>query len=221
VSVCTRTQSFDTFIQKFAQRKIKYEQDGNASMRLFMKLVMNSSYGKFATDPTQFKDAELFDSLETLQEKGFTYAGRFGESFLGEKPTQIKSYQYHDVAIAASITSASRAELMHGLARATRPLYCDTDSIVAEALDMEEHPTRLGAWKTEASADTVAIAGKKMYAAFRDGEGVKKASKGVNLAYDEILSIARGERVESFIDAPNLRLGKQAKFISRSIASTA
>lgn len=220
VQKAMHTQSFNEFITGFADRKIQYEREGNASMRLFMKLIMNSSYGKFATDPAKFKDAELFNDLDALELAGFKYAGMFGDRYLGEKPTPIKAYQYHDVAIAASITSASRAVLMRGLAKATRPIYCDTDSIVAEGLDMPPHDTELGAWKNEASCDEVAIAGKKMYAGFFQGQGVKKASKGVNLAYDKIRAIAAGEVVLSEIDAPNLRLGQAPKFMARRVAST-
>lgn len=220
VEKCLKTQSFGEFVRKFADRKIQYERNGNASMRLFMKLVMNSSYGKFATDPTKFRDAELFDTLEEMTTAGCKFAGMFGTRLLGDKPSKIKAYQYHDVAVAASITSASRAELLTGIARATRPLYCDTDSIIAEGLDMPQHATALGAWKNEAAADEVCIGGKKMYAAFLNGVGVKKASKGVLLDYSKIRAIAGGETVESFIDAPNLRVGKNAKFISRTIAQT-
>lgn len=220
VQKCLNTQSFTQFISTFAERKIAYEREGNTSLRLFMKLIMNSAYGKFATDPSRFKDCALFDNVPELELAGFKYCGDFGDKYLGEKPAQIKSYQYFDVAIAASITSAARAELMYGLANAERPIYCDTDSIVAEGLDMPLHDTKLGAWKTEAQCNEVAIAGKKMYAGFTDGVGVKKASKGVNLDYSKIRAIAAGEEVEAFIDAPNLRLGNAPKFIKRTIAST-
>ncbi len=220
VQKCLMTQSFPEFIHKFSERKIACELAGDTSGRLFNKLIPNNSYGKFATDPTKFKDTEIFDSLQDMDAKGFTFAGMFGQRYLGEKPTKIKPYQYHDVAIAASITSASRAQLMMGLSRATRAVYCDTDSIVAEGLDMPLHDTKLGAWKTEALCDEVAIAGKKMYAGFLKDVGIKKASKGVNLDFGKIRAIARGETVIADIDAPNLRLGNSAKFMQRTIAST-
>lgn len=220
VEKCLRTQSFDTFIHRFAARKIQYENEGNASMRLFMKLVMNSSYGKFATDPSKFRDVELFDSIDEMKVAGFHLSGFFGDRIMGEKPSEIKPYQYYDVAIASSITSAARAQLMIGLSKADRPVYCDTDSIVAEHLDMPHHPTQLGAWKDEAVCDEIAVAGKKMYAAFNHGEPVKKASKGVNLDASTIRAIACGSIVEATIDAPALRLGQSPKFISRTIACT-
>ena len=220
VTKAMHTQSFDAFVAKFAHRKIEYEKGGNTSMRLFMKLIMNSAYGKFATDPAQFKDAKIFDDVDTMQSEGYSFAGMFGNSILGEKQAEIKSYQYHDVAIAASITSAARAELMLGLANATRPLYCDTDSIICESLDMELHDSKIGAWKDEGQGDEVAIGGKKLYAVFSQGTCIKQASKGVRLDASTIRAIAQGEIVESEIDAPNLRLGKMPSFIKRKIAST-
>lgn len=215
-----KTQNFADFVDKFSSRKIQYEIDGNKAMRLFMKLVLNSAYGKFATDPTQFKDTLLYDDIETLLNDGCDYAGMFGSRFLGERPTEIRAYSYHDVAVAASITSAARAVLLHGLSRASNAIYCDTDSIVAEGLDMPLDETALGAFKNEATADEVYIGGKKMYAAFLQGEGVKKASKGVQLSYQDIVKVALGEKILSPIDAPNLRMGKPAKFIARTIAMT-
>jgi hypothetical protein len=218
--VAQQTQSFSSFVDRFNKRKIEYELSGDKAMRLFMKLILNSAYGKFATNPEDFKDHALYDDIDSLIASGDTYVGHFGPRYLGESPTPIRSYSFHNVAIAASITSGSRAVLLQGLHRAKRPIYCDTDSIVAEDLDMPLHASALGAFKSEASADTLYIAGKKMYAAFKDGEGIKKASKGVNLSFDEIKRVALGESVTHNIDAPNMRLGKTAKFIQRTIAMT-
>jgi hypothetical protein len=218
--ICQKTQRFEAFVDRFVKRKIEYEQSGDTAMRLFMKLVLNSAYGKFATDPSQFKDTFLYDDLQSLLNDGCGYAGNFGCRLLGEKPALIRSYSFHDVAVAASITSASRAVLLQGLSRSRQPLYCDTDSIVAQELDMPIHPTQLGAFKTEARADTVYIGGKKMYAASHQGTWVKKASKGVNLSHEQIKEIALGGTVLAELDAPNMRLGKPAKFIARTIALT-
>lgn len=220
VNRCQYTQNFKPFIEKYANKKIEAETQGNKSGRLFYKLVMNTPYGKFATDPSQFKDTFLYDDIETLLNDGCNYAGNFGSRFLGERAAEIRSHSYHDVAIAASITSASRSVLMQGLSRSSRPIYCDTDSIVAEGLDMPLDDSALGAWKNEADADTVYIGGKKMYAAYKDGTLVKKASKGVNLSGEQIRDIALGGTVLAELDAPNMRLGKPAKFISRTIAMT-
>lgn len=213
-------QRFDSFIDKYAQMKINAELAGDKAMRLFAKLLMNSAYGKFAQDPTQFKDTFIYETLDSLKEDGAQYIGNFDVRFLGEKPALIRAYSFLDVAIAASITSAARSLLLQGICRADRVIYCDTDSVVAEGLDLPLHDTELGAWKTEARADKVYIAGKKLYSAFLNGKPVKKASKGVNLSYEEVQRIALGETVESPIDAPSLRLGQDAKFIARTIART-
>jgi len=220
-------QSFAEFIDKFAAIKVACEESGDKGGRLFAKLLMNSSYGKFGQNPRNYTDCELFDDIKELTEKGYTYTSQLGDKLIGSKPTDLKPYSFNNVAIAASITSASRAELMRGLAHAENPIYCDTDSIIAENLHMELHDSKLGAWKTEAQADTMYIAGKKLYAAYAKGMPVtikgkeKKASKGANLSAETIRKVTLGDTYLNEIAAPVLRFGQGAKFIARKIQKTA
>jgi hypothetical protein len=220
-------QSFTEFVDKFAMLKIECEERGDKGGRLFAKLLMNSSYGKFGQNARNYKDCALFDSLDELQNAGYKLGGLVGDRFVGERPAELQPYSFNNVAIAASITSASRAELMRGIAASTRPIYCDTDSIICENLARPLHDSRLGAWKTEAAADTLYIAGKKLYAAYANGMPVtikgreKKASKGANLTADTIRRVTQGETYVNETPSPILRFGKEAKFISRNIVSTA
>jgi len=222
------TQRFKGFVDKFMKAKIEAELAGDMNGRLHSKLIGNSGYGKFSANPRKYKDVKIFKSIEEMQDAAsdgngtFEYAGRFGgDRFIGKRPAPITSHSFWDVAIGASITSAARAVLLRGICESERPLYCDTDSIVCESLNMPLHATEIGAWKLEAEFDVIYIAGKKLYAAFKNGEGVKKASKGARLDYHTIRDVAMGETVIHEFDAPSMRLGSEAKFIRRKLVSTA
>lgn len=221
------TQRFDKFVDKYHELKIESENNGDAGGRLSAKLYLNTGYGKFGQNPEKFKDCSLFNSMEELKEAGYRCEYIYGSRLIGSKPSEIKPWSYNNVAIAASITSAARAQLLHGIAHSERPLYCDTDSIICNSLDAELHPTKLGAWKNEGEGDTIYIAGKKMYACYKDGEPLilkgreKKASKGVNMSAALIRDVAMGQEITMPIDPPVLKFFQDAKFISRKIRSTA
>jgi hypothetical protein len=122
------------------------------------------------------------------------------------------------VAIAASITAAARAVLLEGLHNATRPVYCDTDSIICENLTgVRLHPTELGAWDLEKSGDGISIAGRKLYALHQGTSYSKIASKGVRATGEEIARIAKGEILEFRNEVPTFTLGKSADFVTRNI----
>ena len=214
------TQNFREFVDIYSAQKIAAEESGDAAGRLVAKLLMNNAYGKFAQNPESFREYALFESQDELEKDSYTLAGVFGERLLGEKPAAIRAHSYNNVTIAASVTGAARAELMLALARAERPIYCDTDSIVCEGLDVETHPTKLGAWKLEAEFDEFYCAGKKLYVAYAKGVPIKQASKGVRLSPSNIRAIALGDVIDCPIDAPSLKLGQPAKFIRRTIAMT-
>lgn len=215
------TYSFASFIDKFMEKKIQCEVDGDKAGREFAKLIANSSYGKTGQDPNKYRDCMIFNDYDEAELAGYEIEGTFGDRLIGAKPCELTAYSFNNVAIAASITSAARAELMLGLSRAERPVYCDTDSIICLSLDMPLHPTQIGAWKNEAELDSLYIAGKKLYAGFLNGKPAKKASKGVNLDHETIKRIALGQ-IEPQVnrDAPLLRMGEEAKFISRKVRRT-
>jgi hypothetical protein len=132
----------------------------------------------------------------------------------------VRAGGFFDVATAASITGASRAELLRAIAGATRPVYCDTDSLICEDIAADIHATKLGAWKIEETADLVAIAGKKMYACRRAGEYVKWASKGVKIDPQTILDIAAGHVHTHMRESPSYTLKRLAHFINRQVKAT-
>lgn len=151
-------------------------------------------------------------------------------------------HTFYNVATGASITGAVRAMLLRGLAASTNPIYCDTDSIMCEALDMPLSETELGSWKLEGTGDIACIAGKKLYCLLSftpvidkktgketekcelpDGRTcwlVKKAHKGARLTGQEIISIAAGSTVEAPNPVPHFKMSGKHGFVSRKIRTT-
>lgn len=235
--------TFAEFINHFNDKKVQAGLAGNQILRDFYKRVNNSSYGKFAQNPEDHCEYCITRTDEPVPQpqyiRGMTKANAAecwrlsctnGDYIIWQKPTVRKTY--YNVATAASITGATRAHLLRGIAQATRPLYCDTDSIICEAFHGETHPTRLGAWELEkydtdgdgvkdcSDIDEVCIAGKKLYACFIRGLGVKKASKGANVPFDEIRKIAHGGTYVHQNPAPVFKLDGRVEFVERRMTRT-
>lgn len=211
------TISFADFVDKFSAEKISAKKRGDKAAELFAKLILNSSYGKTAQNSENYRDYTIMRG-EIPEDAEFVLDSDFGEFQIWSKP--VTRHSYIDVAIGASITSASRAVLLEGLLSAKNPVYCDTDSIICESpgnLDIDA--TRLGAWKFEGKGDRIALAGKKLYAVFDGDQEVKSASKGAVLSGPEIERIALGERIQWKNMAPTFSLLNPPSFIDRKIQS--
>lgn len=220
VLVPHQTIKFDDYVDKFFAEKVSAEISGDAIGRLFAKLLLNNAYGKAAQNPENYYDYrivrdrreikrdewDLWDLYESLPQFGI-------EIWRAKSQSSV----YYDVAIGASITGASRAKLLRGIHDCTRPIYCDTDSLICERFHGHTDATVLGAWKIEAKLDRAAVAGKKLYAGFSGGECVKLASKGVRLTPDQIVALCNGATVEWSNPAPSFDLSGTANFISRKI----
>jgi hypothetical protein len=201
-------------------------------------LLLNSAYGRFAINPFEFYDywivkpngdrppsGQGYKPYEMSDQTDYEiWRKRLNEPLESNRelkdgvPVPVRGFE--DVAIAASITSAARTILMIAIAGAKRPIYCDTDSLICEGLNnVTIDQIELGAWKDEGDCDTVAIAGKKLYAAFLNGECIKLASKGVRLTPDEIVRVALGETVEYAKPSPAFDLMGGQAFVKRRVRS--
>lgn len=244
-----QVSTFDAFVDYYyglrvAANKAKdFDRMAKIDYMLF-KLILNSAYGKFAMDSRDFADSLILpvdsfiptplcvcktDRCECKEKElcrddegapcyGWRMGDTNGKYQIWER--RIDRPYFYNVATAASITGAARATLLRGLASATRPVYCDTDSIICEALDAPIDEYTLGAWKEEATGDCIAIGGKKMYAVFNGDDVIKQASKGGNLTAEEIMAVSRGTKVRYVSDAPNFKLDGSVQFVSRDIVST-
>lgn len=147
---------------------------------LFLKLLLNSCYGKFGQDPSRYKEHYITDPEEQPPDEWMAsikqlppdvrplYEGPHFEHpayWIWIKPAP--RFHYNNVGVAASVTGAARASLLIGLQHATDPIYCDTDSILCKALSPAQglviDKTALGGWDMEDEYSRVIVAGKKLY----------------------------------------------------------
>lgn len=229
--------SFTEFVETYFAKRAEAKASGDKLRDLFYKLILNSSYGKFAQDPSKYTDhAITLEGIpaddrglwsEVENPKGWKLdAIHNGRVKFWKADAANPARAYKNVATAASITGASRATMLRALAASTRPLYCDTDSVICEAF-AGDIGNRLGQWKLEAEGDRVAIGGKKIYAVFAGHDEVKSACKGADLDAEDVARIARGEVIEWASPVPNFKrdaaggknFGRQ-EFVSRKIRAT-
>ena len=224
---CDTRISFAEFIDHFYMLRLQAKENCHEMYVLFYKLVMNSSYGKTAIDPRKFSEnmhhvtgyipheytleqEELAAMTPEEREAALPYKWRIAEILpsgftIWERNVNTKG-RFLNVACGASITGGARANMLRGLAASERPVYCDTDSIVCEEFKGDVHASRLGAWDFEKEGDYFALAGKKLYALFNDGQCVKKACKGSDLTPAQIQDVARGQVVVWQSEAPVMSL---------------
>lgn len=209
------TITFGEYVARFMEEKISGKQRKDKAAEIFAKLLLNSAYGKFAQNPDHYFDYWIGEPPDEEYE---IYSADIDSVDIWRKPSGSEAF--YDVATAASITGAARSVLMRALSNSQNPMYCDTDSIICEALREDLHESKLGAWKLEAKGDQIAIAGKKMYALLNGSEYVKTASKGVVLSGHEIFSLCTGKSQHWKNEAPSFSLGKnRVKFVERTIKS--
>ncbi|AUR81552.1 DNA polymerase type B [Vibrio phage 1.069.O._10N.286.49.F11] len=217
---------FANYVEHFYVMKEQATIEKDEAKRLFAKLFMNSLYGKYATNPTKYKQYSM-QSVHTAEEfenfnPDYVCATEIGDNLLYERDLYDDELKFLNVATAASITGYVRAFMMRALCSVDTPYYCDTDSIICEGLgDLEIDATKLGAWDIEGEASFCAIAGKKLYSmVLKDGK-TKTASKGARLTHDELVEVAQGGEVVWKSDAPTFSISRGIRFNERKIRKTA
>jgi hypothetical protein len=211
--------NFAAFVDHFYTKRDLLRAAGEDALALFYKYVLNSAYGKFGQNPNNW--GEYFMTKDDGVVDGYTLDGTIpllhGNLYMWKKPAS--RLEFNNVATAASITGAARSMILRGLAGADRPLYCDTDSIFCTALGPKAviDSRKLGAYKCEADFDRIAIYGKKVYAALKDGIAVKTAHKGFRATAEDIFRAVHGEDFVYHQDSPSFSLAHDPRFISRRI----
>lgn len=204
------------------------EFDAINSEVLFLKLILNNAYGKFAQNPRRYKDHFLTDPGERPvigdDEPDYDRLPEFeGETYwIWSRPSP--SLRFNNVGTAASITGAARSILMRAIHGAKNPIYCDTDSLICEELRGQRiHKTELGAWDLEKEISELIVCGKKLYA-YKTLDGTKTVvrSKGTaGLEWNDMLGMLEGDtRTVTNRGATLTKTGRQY-YISRRIARTA
>ena len=211
---------------------------------LFLKLLLNNAYGKFAQNPRRYKDHFITDPGEVPEladgENPYDHPAEFqgADYWIWSRPAP--SLRFNNVGTAASITGGARAMLMRAIHHAKNPVYCDTDSLICEELrGFELHKTHLGAWDLEKEISELIIVGKKLYA-YRekgwtagDGKRERFKTKGFNpkesiinaggrrdLEWNDMLSMLNDAVISVRQTGPTLtKTGKQS-YITRRITRT-
>ncbi len=222
--------SFAPFINnEFDQRAIAIEL-GNKADDILHKLRMNGLSGKFGANPDNYGNYILapFQDMEDYEDENYSFDGMIGPHALMRAPLEEYQQHYINVATIASITSQARAKLSFELDRCFDPIYCDTDSIACRAAPNLDIGKKLGQWGHEGTADTMWIAGKKMYLC--DGLMTKnprtgamepkQATKGVKLTAQQIRNASMGMEELYRPEAPTFSLRRKPDFVNRRIRMT-
>lgn len=156
------TRLFKPYVDKWVEVKNHATETGNKGMRTIAKLMLNSLYGKFATQvklksrkPVLKDDIVMYEDLEERERKPvYLPVGCFITAWARYK----------------TITTAQ--------ACGDRFVYSDTDSVKVIGLehpDIDIDPVRLGAWKDEGHFKRMkAIRAKTYIMGFDDGNGGEK-----------------------------------------------
>lgn len=229
---------FEDFIQHHWSRRAEAKRQGNKALDIIVKLLMNSLYGKFASDYSKYKEymLEWTDYLPAAYKDGWNLSTDWGnDRLLLYRAIPEEKFRFYNIATAASITGFVRAQLFEALSDVSFPIYCDTDSIACGSTGSLALGENLGAWKIEGTFDRYAIAGKKTYAfhkanapvsdaldSRKDYAHYKVASKGVDLPPSDIERVAAGKTVRYSPEVPTYSVKRNAPiFIGRDVRSTA
>jgi len=214
--------TFKAYVDHFYELK-KSSKNGSPEY-LFAKLMLNSLYGKFGANPNKYEENIIVDmaSIGGAEKDGYEFSGDIGPWALMGRPVPEHKRNFLNVAVAASITGFVRAYMWKTMRQCENVYYCDTDSIIAKAVNgVELDGTKLGAWDLEAECVYGAFAGKKLYAIKTGSDDPKKkwktASKGVRLSHEELIRVARGETIKYERDAPTYSIHKPPRFTTRRI----
>lgn len=223
--VAKNTINFGEYVHRFYAEKIACEQANDKVGREFAKLLMNSLYGKYGSNPEMYTQSKIGE-YGAKEPENYKFNGTLGHMALFERPLPEEKYRFYDVGVAASITGHVRAKMFETIKKSDNVLYCDTDSVLCGKFEgaVSSH---LGDWKKEGTVSDVYIGGKKMYAFEgdfgKDASGrkiiYKTASKGVKLKIDEIKKIALGSVVEYKKNEPTFgkKAGSEYYYIERKV----
>jgi hypothetical protein len=147
------TGLFKAYIDKWMKVKIESTLNGNASMRMLAKLMLNALYGKFALNPN------VQGKIPFMQDGVIKYV-------LGEKEYRKPIY----IPMGTFITAYARYKTITSAQKVyDRFIYADTDSLhligteIPEELKNEIHDTELGKWAHESTFKRARFIRQKSY----------------------------------------------------------
>lgn len=174
-SVYRKRDIFTDYVDFFYHVKIDAEQQGQALLRAFAKLYLNSLYGKFGQ--RGYVDTVIGTAKDNTLRVSYGYNMQSGSRFvLRQIGTEVlyseRSAEGYNsfCAIASHVTANARLMLYDLILRARREncFYCDTDCVIVNQAGYDNlksllHPTRLGYLKVEGISENVIIRAPKHY----------------------------------------------------------
>lgn len=166
---------FHGYVRTLYALRRKYEGEGNSAYAYFVKLLLNSLYGKFGQRSSRWQEVNVqplpYASrwIDVYPERGESYEARshFGKV---EYRTEGGEAENSVPAIAAHVTADARMKLWTYMTCAglANVYYVDTDSLVVNEAGFHRltehiHEAELGALKTEAVSDGIVIEALKHY----------------------------------------------------------
>jgi hypothetical protein len=238
------TINFSEFIGEHWEARFKAKKEGDKLNEDYEKLIMNSSYGKWALNPNDYKSYRISDvgvdpnkTDESVKECGYWILESSWPNFgidVYSRPDPDDT-GFYNVTVSASITGWVRAYLWRTICQCSGVIYCDTDSITCKEFN-GDIGNGLGQWKFEHTVGPCYIAGKKLYAFYygqKKGKAIfddvddtgkyrwKIASKGVRLLPLHIAEIARDDSVVVwFSDSPTFSLKFGQRVLQRDVKQT-
>lgn len=139
------------------------------ALRQLAKLMLNSLYGKFATNPVAKKKIPMLDHDGVVRYQILT--DKLAKE-IGVKPPELRDPVY--TAMGCFITAYARDKTIRSAQKVYgRFIYADTDSLHLEGQEVPEglevHPTHLGAWKNEGAFEDSLFLRAKTYMETVDG----------------------------------------------------
>ena len=184
-----RRKMFNNFINKWAEKK-KAAADGSFE-RMYAKLMLNSTFGKFASRTDRMPSKYRKSNGKLIRYK----------HVLGKKRREGNSVY---APVGSYITSYARQRLIKAIKENKENfIYSDTDSmyVKGEATGIEIDKAKFGAWKEEFKFTRMTIIGKKQYCVEKTDGSVKVVLAGIP---DKVV-----EKITKFED---FYLGKKIDF---------
>ena len=176
---------FKDYITDLYKKRLEYKESNNP-MQQVVKLLMNSTYGKFSEK--FFGRDNIIPIPETVEElHSYDHFERVGKDFIRIKEG-VKEPKPYCIPIFAAYTTAYARIKLHDYIRKCSPIYFDTDSLITKKSFIES--TKLGGLKREYRIKEGMIVKPKFYA-LRTHKGdqirIKGFSPARNYTYEDFL----------------------------------
>jgi len=168
-----RKRVFEEYVDAIYTRRKMAKAEGNHGLSLVLKLLLNSSYGKFAQKREMIVLTPFEDTDEPACEVINGFAVRKEETYINRDINP---------SIASYITAYARLRLYDYLLKYRHHLcYCDTDSIFLTGIEDVPTSKELGELSYEGTYERGYFAGAKLYLLISTERElkIKLASKGV------------------------------------------